>query len=207
MKISKKSIDESEILKEFFHGYFKKAAEVLSVLTDLDINISTSNMGFITVEDFTKYVENRYTDQYFASIIKLKSCLNINFVFLISYKDGLRLYNDVLSEESNECTEVSEDIISGVGEINNILSSILVNNLANLLEMDLHPETPLNAFDMIGAILEGVVHQEELMLGRIFHANTSLNEDNAHPYESRLYVMFGEGDLNKIVDILVSGRL
>ena len=172
-----------------FNEAFDEAAISLSQLTNKTMEIYSSKIELLTGDEFANQIEDKYEEPYFASIIKTKDDLNTNIVFLISKKDGFELYDYINGSSTGTTKEASEDIISGIGEINNILGCAFVNNIANLMKKEIHPSPPLNNFDMLGAVLEGVVLQEEFLNKRIFCADTVIKEKDKEELRSRLLIM------------------
>lgn len=189
-------------MKELFNKSLKEAAEALTILTKRKMNLSSSNVEIITGDILINDINEKYEEPYFGSIIKIKDEIESNVVFLISEKDGLGLYDYIQGNEPGTTTEINEDVTSGIGEINNIIGSAFVNNLANMLKTEIHPQPPKYGFDMLGALLEGIFMQEEFINKKILCAHTQIQEAGREAFRSRLLIMVQKKRLLELLKTL-----
>ena len=197
------SFDDLEInklLDDLFIDSFKQAAIALSQLTNRAITITSSRIGFLNSEDIVNNIEYQMDELYFGSIIKIKDKLDSNLIFLISAKDGIELYDLLYGNDANTTKEPSEEVVAAIGEVNNILGSTFVNCLANLLNRTIHPDTPVNNYDMLGAILEGVIMQEKFIDKKILCADTIIKEKDRGEFRSRFFIISDKDELFKLLE-------
>ncbi len=186
-------------LDNLFIQSFNEAANSLSQLTNKNVSITSSRIELLSGEDFVNQIEYKLDDLYFCSIIKTNDELNTNIVFIISKRDGLGLYNTINGNKAGTAKQVSDDVISAIGEINNILGCTFINNLANLLKKEIHPMVPLNNYDFLGAVLQGVILQKKLLNKKVLCANTIIKESDKEEFHSRFFIMSDKDELFKLM--------
>ncbi len=186
-------------LTELFINSFDEAAKSLSQLTNKEMKIYGSKIELLSGEDFVNQIEYKLDGHYFGSIVKTKGKLNSNIVFLISEEDGLGLFDTINGYKANTTKQVSEEIISGMGEINNILGGAFINNLANIIKEGISPTTPFNNFDLLGAVLEGVIIQDEVINKKVLCADTVIKEKDHEEFHSRFIIMSDKDELFKLL--------
>ena len=186
-------------LDDLFIQSFNEAANSLSQLTNKNVSITSLKVELLSGEDLVNQIEYKLDDLYFGSIIKTKDKLNTNIVFLISGKDGLGLYDTINGNKAGTTKQVSEEVVSAIGEINNILGCTFINNLANLFKKEIHPMTPINNYDFLGAVLQGVILQEELLNKKVLCANTIIKESDKEEFHSRFFIMSDKDELFKLM--------
>ncbi len=187
-------------VQELFESSFSDAAASLSILIGRDLTIHTSaDMEMVSGEDLiNSYIDNIGT-VYFSSLIKTEKWFKSNILLLIEQEEGFELFDLISGNPVGTSSKIEEDMILAVGEINNILSSSFVNNMANRMHQEIHPSTPMNSFDMLGAILQGVVLQEELVGKKILVADTTFSEMGKNEFHTRMFIMTDADDFIKLV--------
>ena len=191
------SIKGEKIFNDLFEKSFKEAATSLSQMTNKNISILRSKVELLSGEDFINKLEDKMEDPYFASVIKTENIAGTNIVFIISKKEGLKLYNSINEEQTKE---VSKDVITGIGEINNILGNTFINNLANLIKNKIDPDPPCNLFEMLGAIWQGIILQEEYLNKKILYADTIIRENDKQEFHARLLIISDKEKLFKMIE-------
>lgn len=186
-------------LNDLFIRSFNEAADFLSQLTNKNVSIISSKIELLSGEDLINQIEYKLDELYFVSIIKTKDELETNIVFLVSERDGLGLYDTINGNKAGTTKQVSNDIISAIGEINNILGCTFINNLANLLKKEIHPMTPINNYDFLGAVLQGVILQEEFLNKKVLYANAVIKESDKEEFHSRFFIMSDKDELFKLM--------
>ena len=192
-------IEKNNQLNSLFIQSFKDAASSLSQLTGKEMNIYSSRVELISGEELVNQIENGLDKLYIGSIVKVAEEPATSIVFIISEQDGKGLYDTITGNKAGTTKKVSEEVISGIGELNNILGGAFINNLANILKKEISPETPINNYDMLGAILDGVVLQEEFMNKKILCGNTTIKENKHAEFHTRFFVMT---DKEKLIQLM-----
>jgi chemotaxis protein CheY-P-specific phosphatase CheC len=178
---------------------FDKAARHLSVLTQRDMTVIRCRVESKSIENFRFEMETEEDRSFFASILKMKDVLHTDVVFLIEMAEGLRLFDVIIGHPAGFTTEVNEDVIGGIGEVNNILGSAFINELADRIGRAIHPRIPVNTYDMLGAILEGVVLQDEYLDRTVICADAVIQEASIDGFRVRLIVLSDQAQLVRIL--------
>jgi two-component system chemotaxis sensor kinase CheA len=177
-----------DALHVFFRRSFSKAGEQLSLLAGKPISVSDYTLEQTHMETLGRQMENHAEDSYFASILKVPN-MRTEAVLLISKREGLNLYDRLSGKRPGFTKTISDDAVAAIGEINNIVGSTFVNQLADLLDCEIHPEAPLSTFDMLGAIFEGILLQEEYMDRTILCADATVREKRSSGFKVRIILL------------------
>jgi len=173
-----------------FEKAFSQAAASLSQLTGRDMKIHFRRVDEIPgSEILVNQLDDRPEEIYIGSLIKTKEGLKSNIVFLISDAEGRDLYDILYGNPSGTTRTSSDDVMMAMGEINNILSSSFINNLANRLEREVHPSTPRNTRDMLAALMEAVATQEDLIGRKVLCAETVISESGSKEFHPRMLII------------------
>jgi chemotaxis protein CheY-P-specific phosphatase CheC len=187
-------------IKQLFDVSFEEAAFSLSKLAGRDMNVSTiSEIEYIAGEELVNRFKDDLDTLCFGSLIKVHEGILANIVLILHEADGLSLYDAMLGNREGTSREASQDIIDSIGEVNNILSSTFINNIADLLTSEVHSRTPMNQFDMLGAIMQGVILQEEIAGKKILVADTEIGEKGKKGSHARIFIMTDKIELDKIL--------
>lgn len=193
------SILKDEQLSDLFIKSFDEAANSLSQLIKKDMAIYSSKVELLSGEDFVNQIENGLDQLYIGSIVKVIGEPSTSIVFIISEKDGLGLYDTIFENNVGTTKHVSEEVVSGIGEVNNILGGAFINNLANFLKKEISPSTPINNYDMLGAILDGVILQEEFLDKKILCGDTIIKENEHEEFHTRFFIMTDKEELMRLM--------
>jgi two-component system chemotaxis sensor kinase CheA len=176
-------------LDGFFRRAFNKVGEHLSTLTGKSLVMSDFRLEETVLERFGRQMEGHVEDSYFASIMKIPDMCS-EAVLLISKREGLKLYDSLSGKRPGSSRSVSDDVVAAIGEINNIAGSTLVNELAEIMNRSIHPAAPLSTFDMLGAIFQGIVLQEEYVDRVLWCAEATLRENQSSGFGLRIILFF-----------------
>jgi chemotaxis protein CheY-P-specific phosphatase CheC len=169
-------------------------------LTGKEMLISFKDvMQFPSGDELVKHCVNQQEEQFFGSLIKVRSGLAANIVFLIAEPEGLGLYDLLNGQSLGTTTTATDDVTVAMGEINNILSASFVNNLAAMTGKEIHPSTPFNSHDMLEALMEGVVTEEEIAGRRVFCADTVIAEKDKKEFHARLLIIADHDGLKRLI--------
>jgi chemotaxis protein CheY-P-specific phosphatase CheC len=191
---------DNQKLHELFKNTFNEAANSLSQLIDIFMLVSEYRVAILSGEEFMSEVDGQLENSYFASIVKSLPEFHTSVVSLISEKDGLRLYNLILGNDTDPMNDVSQEVIAGIGELNNIVGSTFINCMANITRKKIYASIPLTTFDMLGAILEGIVLQEEFIHKAILCADAIIKNTDKDEFYVRQIIMSDKDQLLKLVN-------
>ena len=193
------SLSPQEPLQKFLNDTFVMASSHFSELTGKEIIITRYFLNFLESDEFIRQNNMTGDEAYFASILKLRDILHLDVVLLISETEGLALYDLLNEKTAGKTIRIDSDVISTIGEINNILGSCFVNLLADRLEVEAHPTTPINTFDMLGAILEDIMLQQEYLDRVVLCADVLLREKQRGQFHVRFMVISPQEDLCGVI--------
>jgi two-component system, chemotaxis family, sensor kinase CheA len=176
-------------LNDFFRRSFAKAGEQLSMLTGKSIMVSDYSLEQTNMESLGIHMEDHAEECYFASILKVPD-LRTEAILLISKREGLKLYDHLAGKRPGSTRTITVDVVAAIGEINNIMGSTFVNQLADMLNREIHPSTPLSTFDMLGAVFEGILLQEEYGDQTILCADAIVHEKRSSGFKVRIILLF-----------------
>ncbi|MFC1569484.1 chemotaxis protein CheC [bacterium] len=185
------NVSESTLknIEHIFQYGFDQAAASASMLFDRSMVIDQIQIQIKSGEDFMNRVENEFEICYFASIIKTMNDMNFNILFLISEKEGVGLYQSLIGEENRSNVVITSEMIAAIGELNNILGSSFINSMANFTKTIIHTTPPYNTFDMLGAVMECIVLQDEFLNKDFFCADATIREKEHEGFLVRLIIM------------------
>jgi chemotaxis protein CheY-P-specific phosphatase CheC len=197
-KSEQKRLEKS--LTQIFIASFDQAAEAFSQLLMREMVISKYRIALITGEQFIDQLGNKMEDGYFASIIKLQNELDTTILFLLTEKEGKRLYHILNGTVENTKFTPLEDMTNSIGELNNILGSTFINCLANTLNQTIRGSVPRNTLDLLGAILESVVLQHEFVNKNIFCAEAKISDKIHTAFNVRLIILSDKMQLMNVLN-------
>jgi len=190
-KLNNVNISKSafEKIEHIFQYGFDKAAHSASTMFGRPMVIDQIQIQVKSGETFMSQVETEFETCYFASIIKTMNDMNFNILFLTSEKEGVGLYHSLIGEDKRKSHFVSSEMIAAIGELNNILGSAFINSIANYLKTIIHATPPYNTFDMLGAVVECIVLQEEFLNKEFLCADATIREMEHEGFLVRLIIM------------------
>jgi two-component system chemotaxis sensor kinase CheA len=188
------------LMAGLFERSFVAAAASLSNMTGRVLTIaSDSEVKLIPGEDIINCMTGEIDKPYFGSIVKTHEGLTSNILFVTPKDEGIGLFDLISGNPEGTTTDVTEDAVMAIGEINNVLSSSFINNVANHIGKEIHPGTPLNSYDMLGAILQGAVLQEEMLNKQILCAETVIAEKDKGKFKARIMIMTDKTEFEKLL--------
>lgn len=178
---------------------FSRAAKSFSELLMQDMELSDCRIELMTGEQFIDRIAENMEEGYFASIIRLPEELNTVILFLLSEEEGRRLYRSLDLASDGGMTGSLEDMVESVGELNNILGNNFVNSLANTLNLSIHGSVPRNTLDLLGAILQSVILQNEFTDKHIFCAEAEISDRKSTALQVRLIILSDKTKMMKAI--------
>lgn len=186
-------------LTQLFIDSFNRAAKAFSQLLLQEMVISRYKIELISGEQFINQLENQMESGYFASIIKLQNDMDATIVFLLTEEEGKKLYNILNDVKQNTDCPHLEDMIDSIGELNNILGSNFINCLANMLNQTIPTSVPSNTLDLLGAILESIILQNEYVNKNIFFAEAEISDKDRNTFSVKLIILSDKIQLMKLL--------
>ncbi|MBN1779983.1 hypothetical protein JW948_02565 [bacterium] len=181
--------DELECVHDLFQKSFSDATRSIMEIVGHKMTVSQFTIRFLDGEEFVNQIEDERENTYFASMMKISTPIHAQTVFLITEKDGRQLYSSVTNNGEKSRVLISDEMIRGIGEINNMVGSAFINCLADLLRRTIHNTVPMNTFDMLGPILQSVVMQEGIPPKEILVADALIHEEDEQSFHIRLFVL------------------
>ncbi len=189
-----------EVLKEIFIGAFQHAAQSLEQMIGRKMVLGRCALQTLRGEAFLDCFDDRVDQSYFASILKIDEVFGSNVILLISAGDGIRLYERVTGDDCAKADPIPEEAVAGIGELNNILGGAFINSLANHLKVTIHSTTPMNTLDMLGAILQDIVMQEEYLDKQILYVDAAIQDADWKDCTVRLIILSDWKRFSRILD-------
>jgi len=195
----KTELSNQEPLQKFLTDTFNTASQNFAALTGKHFVITRYFLNFLEGDQFIRQDDSLGDEPYFASILKLRDIIHMDVVLLISESEGLGLYDLLYGEENGKTETIDSEVVSAIGEINNILGSSFVNSLADHLQVEAHPTTPINTFDMLDAILEDILMQAEYLDTMVLCADVLLREKQMGQFHVRFLVISPQEQLSDVI--------
>lgn len=195
----KTELKNQEPLQKFLTDTFQTASQNFAALTGKHFVITRYFLNLLEGDQFIRQDENLGDEPYFASILKLRDIIHMDVVLLISENEGLALYDLLYGKEEEKTKTIDSEVICAIGEINNILGSSFVNSIADHLQVEAHPTTPINTFDMRNAILEDILMQDEYLDTVVLCADVLLREKQMGQFHVRFLVISPQEQLYSVI--------
>jgi len=138
---------------------------------------------------------------FFASILKMKDTVHTEVVLLTAESEGFRLFDMISGHPAGTTRKADPNVIGGIGEVNNILGTTFINEFATRICRTVQPKIPVNAYDMLGAILQGVLLQDEYLDRTVICADAVIQESAVDGFKVRLIVLSDETQLLRLLSI------
>jgi chemotaxis protein CheC len=187
-------------LTDLFRGAFRQAEQSLGQLLGRRMAMGRCTLQVLRAENFFDRFEDPLDQSYFASIMKIDEMFHSNVILLISARDGIGLYRRFTGEDCAAEDGIPDEAVAGIGEINNILGNAFIDSLANLLKMTIHSTIPLNTLDLLGAILQDIVLQEEYLNKQILTVDAAFQDVEENGCTVRLIILSDWRRFSRILD-------
>lgn len=192
--------DKQKFLNELFRHSFEQAASSLSRLVQKEVDIFAASVDQMSGETMVNELEENMGEPMCCSVMKSEGELSASMIFIIPENDALRLYGCLVRKPGSRKKRVNADVVSAIGEVNNIIGSTFLNNLANLISRKMNPTVPLSRFDMLGALMQGVITQSEFVNKKMYCARTKIRIKGQKEMGIRFIIMSDKDDLIKIIE-------
>jgi chemotaxis protein CheY-P-specific phosphatase CheC/chemotaxis signal transduction protein len=188
-------------IKEIFDESFQEAAGSLSQLTGKQMDFHyESGIKLMSPEELINRIQDDMSRPYFGSLIRSSSELRSDVILLVDESDGPGLYELLTGMKPEDGAQGKDDVLMAIGEVNNILSSSFINHVANAVKKEIHPTTPSNRFDMLGALMQAAVLIEGADNKKILCADTVIGEKGRRELRSRMFVITDAEGLAHILE-------
>jgi chemotaxis protein CheC len=187
-------------LTDLFRDAFQQAEQSLARLLGRRMAMARCSLQILRGEDFFDRFEDPLDQSYFASILKIDEIFHSNVILLISARDGIGLYRQLTGEYRAVEDAIPDEVVAGIGELNNIIGNTFINSLANLLHMTIHTTIPLNTLDLLGAILQDIVLQEEYLNKQILTVDAAFEGVGENGCTVRLIILSDWRRFSRILD-------
>jgi chemotaxis protein CheC len=187
-------------LTDLFRGAFEQAEQSLEKLLGRRMALGRCTLQILRGENFFDSFADPLDQSYFASILKIDEIFHSNVILLISARDGIDLYRQLTGEDCEAGDGIPDEAVAAIGEVNNILGNTFINSLANLLKMTIHSTIPLNTLDLLGAILQDIVMQEEYLNKQILTVDAAFQGAEKNGCTVRLIILSDWRRFSRILD-------
>lgn len=186
-------------LTDIFIQSFNQAAQAFSQLLMQKMVLSRYRIDMISGEQFIEQLGDKMEDGYFASIIRLPVELETVILFFLAEEEGRRLYDRLNGPTQDQSAISLDDLVSSIGELNNILGNNFVNCLANTLNLSIHGSVPRNTLDLLGAILQSIILQNDFADKSIFCADANISDKKSTAFNVRLVILSDKEKLMQVI--------
>lgn len=157
LKLNDRQLDALKEIGTIGSGH---AALALSQLIAQKVNMAVVKVEIVPSDGFNQVVGGPQTLG--ATIyIQMLGELRGGVILFFKRQDSLRLIDTLLRREKGKTAMLSEMGISAIKEAGNILAGSYLSAMSSVVPFKLALSTPKFAFDLIGAVMEGVF--EEIM--------------------------------------------
>jgi chemotaxis protein CheY-P-specific phosphatase CheC len=176
---------------------FANAARRLSELTGRPMSLHCgAGISLLSPEEFINKCGEELEHPYFGSLIRTDKGPALSMLLLVPKDDGSKFYELLTGFEGADET----DILTAVGEMNNIMGSSLINLMANHTGREIHPAVPVNSQDMLGALMQAAVLQEEFLDKKVLCADTVIAEPDGRSLRTRMVAFADRDAMEKFIE-------
>ncbi|MCG6141499.1 chemotaxis protein CheW [Leptospira mtsangambouensis] len=174
------------------------AGVVLSQLVGKEVELFIPEIKLTDREGLAK--EFRYSmDQFFGMKIRMTGDLNGNLLMMFSEENGSEIAKELLGSEDAKYAEgsihkLSEDMVSVLSEISNIVCSSVMNSLSNKLKKEILPSVP----EMITGSFMDVIDIVKPERTKFLSMHTEFN----HQGSNLIGVLVFLPDFDELVDLI-----
>ncbi|MCG9876588.1 MAG: chemotaxis protein CheW [Leptospiraceae bacterium] len=134
--------DQLRKLESIMNTGMMNAAMVLSQLVGKEVELFVPDISLTDKEGLARDI--RYSDEkFFGMKIRMNGDLNGNLLMMFSEENGRNVAKELLrSKDENTNSILSDDSISVLGEISNIVCAGVINSLSNKTKTEILPSVP-----------------------------------------------------------------
>ncbi|MCC5813255.1 MAG: chemotaxis protein CheW [Leptospira sp.] len=133
--------DQLRKLETVMNTGMMNAGMVLSQLVGKEVELFVPDITLTDKDGLVKDI--RYSDEnFFGMKIRMNGDLNGNLLMMFSEENGREVAGNLLGKKNLEEGNLSEDSVSVLGEISNIVCSGVINSLSNKTKTEILPSVP-----------------------------------------------------------------
>ncbi|HDQ46320.1 MAG TPA: hypothetical protein ENN17_12625 [bacterium] len=186
-------------MNRLFTNSFQRAVESLSQLLTREMLITKIRIGRTQGDLYINQLEGLIEENHFSSLIKVHSYLDTFILLILPKEEGEQLYHILNGRNQADRFPDQDEVIDSIGELNNIVGLTFVNALANTLGKAINASVPENTFDLLGAVLESVVLQKELINRDIVRAEAEITDVQDPDFNVRLVILSEQTRLMEVL--------
>jgi len=197
---------QEDLLKEIANIGTGNAATALSQLVAKRVEVSIPKAEVLPFEELPTH----FGDPETPVCAILSTCytnLDIHLVMILSEEDAFQLSEMMIGQLgiSSDVDWYETLVESALSEAGNIVLGAFLNAMGDFLNLELHPDVPSLAFDMLGSILDILVSIFGEAGDTAFLLNTSLSFpdlEDLHPFSGKILMVPAPGTFEKIFSIM-----
>jgi len=197
---------QEDLLKEIANIGTGNAATALSQLVGKRVEVSIPKAEVLPFDELPTHFGNPETPVC-AILSTCYTNLDIHLVMILSEEDAFQLSEMLMGQISiSPDGDLYEALVeSALAEAGNIVLGAFLNAMGDFLNLELHPDVPSLAFDMLGSVLDILVSIFGEVGDTAFLLNTSLSfpelESMDH-FSGKILMVPAPGTFEKIFSIM-----
>ena len=153
LNISKEEINEFNLLSNMGAA---NAAESLSKILNKRIDLSIPEVRLTPVEKIPDFFGD-LNEPYMGVMLGIEGEINGTLLLLLQEKTGFELIDILYGTDSNGKKELSEDGVSALKELTNIIGSSILNVYAEKSNMIVKPNVPTFVHDYLQSVMDSIL--------------------------------------------------
>jgi two-component system chemotaxis sensor kinase CheA len=153
LNITKEELNEFNLLSNMGAA---NAAESLSKILNKRIDLSIPEVKLTPVEKIPEFFGN-LNEPYMGVMLGIEGEINGTLLLLLQEQVGFDLIDMLYGTESNGTSELSEDGVSALKELTNIIGASILNVYAEKSNMVVKPNVPTFVHDFLQSVIDSVL--------------------------------------------------
>ena len=153
LNITKEELNEFNLLSNMGAA---NAAESLSKILNKRIDLSIPEVKLTPVEKIPDFFGN-LNEPYMGVMLPIEGEINGTLLLLLQEQVGFDLIDMLYGTESNGTSELSEDGVSALKELTNIIGASILNVYAEKSNMVVKPNVPTFVHDFLQSVMDSVL--------------------------------------------------
>ncbi len=164
-----------ENIQSIFEESAAQAGETMGMMIGQKLEIRVNRVVEVPFQDL---YEGLYPpDTPLAMIVVRITGQNSGYILFLMFEENAKKLNELLwNEISFEDGVVNLSNISALKELANVVGSCFLNTLANRVGIELRPTEPIALYDMLAAVLEGLIVEQSLVSDKAILIDTNMAE-------------------------------
>ncbi len=177
----------------------------LSQLLSSTIRLSIPDTKMIKVTDLMEEVGGE-EEVIAAVMVKLEGDIIGDAVFLLHERDAFYLIDLIKQQPPGTNTELTEENLSALTEITNIVATTFLNSLAEKTNLTIMPTVPLFSMDMSAAILDSLIAYHSMYTDNVLVLNADFMQEHG-TFKGNFYVIPNTESLQRLIKITQTMKL